>query len=73
MSMSLIHKYIAKGYIHFNTLCTNVEVVKYSNVHELQSVCIQISMRKYDLKNYTKPISCLYSTCIVCSSSSSKK
>ena len=27
MSMSVIHKYIVKGYIHFNTLCTNVEVV----------------------------------------------
>ena len=27
MSMSVIHKYIVKGYIHFNTLCTNVDVV----------------------------------------------
>ena len=36
----------------------------YSNVHELQSN----HMRRYDLKNHTKPISCLYSTCIVCSS-----
>ena len=31
MSVSLIHKYIVKGYIHFNTLCTNVEVVINNN------------------------------------------